>query len=310
MRYWTFLARQASRPLPALTLAITFALAAPARAAEDVPSLVGAPDPVVAAITPAPPIAPAPPGILPAFIYGNGVFDSDRPDIVMTARGGVRFSPAYFGSTKIASGPDVGFRLDRLVLPGGFRIGSNDTVGFLHGFTPRVAARYIRGRHSDEHSEIDGLDDVPFSLELGFGVGYERRSYRAFADLRYGLIGHNTWAGDLGADGISYPYEGLTLTLGPRVSFGSQRFMNTYFGISPEDSEASGLASFAPEAGIYGAGMELGARYLFNERWGIEGAARWTRLLNSAADSPVVTGGADDQYMVRFDLSRRISLDF
>jgi outer membrane protein len=54
----------------------------------------------------------------------------------------------------------------------------------------------------------------------------------------------------------------------------------------------------------------LGARYLFNERWGIEGAARWTRLSDTAATSPIVENGTDDQYSVRFDLSRRISLDF
>jgi outer membrane scaffolding protein for murein synthesis (MipA/OmpV family) len=249
-------------------------------------------------------------GILPAFIYGNGLFDAEKPDFVATFRGGVRFAPAYFGSTTIRSGPDAGFRLDHVELPGGITLGSNDTVGFLSGFGPRLAARYIRARNSDDYAEIRGLDDVPFSLELGFGLGYEKRNYRAFADVRYGVIGHNSWVGDIGADGITYPYEGLTLTLGPRVSFGSQHFMDTYFGISAPESEASGLAAYEPEAGIYGAGVEFGARYLFNERWGIEGAARWTKLSSSAARSPIVENGTDDQYIVRFDLSRRISLDF
>lgn len=249
-------------------------------------------------------------GILPAFIYGNGLFDADKPDFVATIRGGVRFSPAYFGSTTIRSGPDAGFRLDHVKLPGGVTLGSNDTVGFLSGFGPRLAARYIRARNSENYEEIRGLDDVPFSVEVGFGLGYEKRNYRAFADVRYGVIGHNSWVGDIGADGIVYPYEGLTLTLGPRLSLGSQRFMDTYFGISAPESEASGLAAYQPEAGIYGAGVEFGARFLFNERWGIEGAARWTRLSDSAAKSPIVENGTDDQYTVRFDLSRRISLDF
>ncbi|TPE53686.1 MipA/OmpV family protein [Amaricoccus solimangrovi] len=249
-------------------------------------------------------------GILPAFIYGNGMFDAEQPDFVATIRGGVRFSPAYFGSTTIRSGPDIGLRLDRLELPGGVTLGSNDAVGFLRGFGPRLSARYIRARNSDDYDEIRGLDDVPFSLELGGGLGYERHYYRAYADLRYGVIGNHAWSGELGADGIAYPYEGLTLTLGPRVSFGSQRFMDTYFGVSPSEAETSGLPAYQPGSGVYGAGMELGARYLFNERWGIEGAARWTRLTNGAADSPIVENGSDDQYTVRFDLSRRISLDF
>jgi outer membrane scaffolding protein for murein synthesis (MipA/OmpV family) len=249
-------------------------------------------------------------GILPAFIYGNGVFDADKPNFVATVRGGVRFSPAYFGSTTIRPGPDAAVRLDHVELPGGVVIGSNDTVGFLRGLTPRLSARYLTRRVSNDYAEIAGLDNIPFSIEAGFGVGYERRNYRAFADARYGVIGHNSWVADIGADGITYPYEGLTLTLGPRVSFGSQRFMDTYFGISAPESEASGLASYKPESGIYGAGIEFGARYLFNERWGIEGVARWTKLVDSAANSPIVENGADDQYIVRFDFTRRISLGF
>ena len=36
----------------------------------------------------------------------------------------------------------------------------------------------------------------------------------------------------------------------------------------------------------------LGARYLFNERWGVEGSASWDRLLNDAADSPITEQGS------------------
>ena len=257
----------------------------------------------------APPRATRMSGILPAFIYGNGVFDAEKPDLVMTVRAGVRFYPAYFGSTKVKAGPDAAFRIDRAELPGGITLGSNAT-GFLKGFGIRLSGRYIARRQSSQYEEIRGLDDIPFTVESGLGIGYEQPHARAFADLRYGIIGTNAWTGDLGADGIIHPSEGLTLTLGPRMSFGSARFMDTYFGVSPEESRASGIAAFEPEGGVYGAGMELGARYLFNDRWGVEGAARWTRLLNGAADSPIVENGADDQYQVRIDLTRRISLDF
>ena len=69
----------------------------------------------------------------------------------------------------------------------------------------------------DDHDEIRGLDDVDWALELGLGVGYEQRNYRLFADARYGAIGHHSWVGVVGADGIAYPVDGLTLTLGPRL---------------------------------------------------------------------------------------------
>jgi outer membrane scaffolding protein for murein synthesis (MipA/OmpV family) len=116
--------------------------------------------------------------------------------------------------------------------------------------------------------------------------------------------------GEIGADGIAYPFDGLTLTLGPRLEFGDNRFADTYFGVSASESEASGLPEFQANGGLLGAGVELGARYLFNERWGVEGAAGWQRLVNDAADSPVTATGSEDQYSVRVGLTRRISLDF
>jgi len=158
--------------------------------------------------------------------------------------------------------------------------------------------------------ELQGLDDVDPTLEIGLGIGYETRDWRAFTDVRYGIIGHNAWVGEVGADGIAYPVEGLTLTLGPRLSFGTDNFAETYFGVSAEESAASGLDQFTATGGLLGAGMELGARYRFNERWGVEGAATWNRLVNDAGDSPVTATGSDDQYEVRLGITRSVSLDF
>ena len=130
--------------------------------------------------------------------------------------------------------------------------------------------------------------------------------------MRYGVIGSNAWVGDVGADAIAYPIDGLTLTLGPRLNFGDDRFANTYFGISPEESARNGnLPAYDASGGLLGAGVELGARYLFNERWGVEGSA----VLGPAAErrrrfadhrAGIGTTSTD----VRIGLTRRISLDF
>ena len=47
---------------------------------------------------------------------------------------------------------------------------------------------------------------------------------------------------------------------------------------------------------MLGAGVEVGARYLFNERWGVEGAVGYERLIDDAADSPITAQGSADQY--------------
>jgi MipA family protein len=248
--------------------------------------------------------------IAPGLLAAGGVLDSATPDVVISLRGGVEVSPAYFGSGDLEFGPAASARFDYIRFPGGFEFGSGETVGFRTGFGLQGSVRYIGPRESDDHAEIRGLDNLDFSFEAGFGLGYEQRNYRVFADVRYGLLGHNAWVGEIGADAISYPIEGLTLTLGPRLSLGDRRFVDTYFGIDPEEAARSGLAPYDPDGGVVGTGMTFGARYLLNERWGVEGAAIYERLLDDAADSPITEEGSADQYTFRVGITRRISLDF
>ncbi len=248
---------------------------------------------------------------LPGFLAAGGVFDAREPDLVATISAGIDVSPAYLGSDEYELGPSFDARLDFVRLPNGFEFGSGRAVGFRTGLGLRTSARYIPGRDSGDYSEIDGLDDIPWSFEAGLGLGYEQRNYRVFADVRYGIIGSNAWVGDVGADAIAYPIDGLTLTLGPRLNFGDDHFASTYFGVSPEESVRNGnLPAYDAKGGLIGGGVVLGARYLFNERWGVEGSASWDRLLNDAADSPITEQGAVDQYRVGIGLTRRISLDF
>lgn len=276
---------------------------APVTASPTLPADPSVPLPTVEAPADAPPD-----NVIDGVLGEGGLLDSQNPDMVVTIRAGVDMSPSYFGSDDYLAGPDFSVRFDFVQLPGGLTYGSSRTVGFRSGWGLQGSFRYVGGRDGDD--EIEGLDDVDWSAEAGLGVGYEQRNWRVFTDVRYGFVGHNAWVGEIGADSIAYPVEGLTLTAGPRLSFGDDRFADTYFGISPSESAASGLDAYQADGGLLGAGIQLGARYLFNERWGVEGAAGWQRLLNSAADSPVVDLGSEDQYSFRVGITRRISLDF
>lgn len=249
-------------------------------------------------------------GVAPGILGAGGRFDRAEPDLVMTLRGGVQVSPAYFGSDDLEVGPNGAVRIDYLRFPNGFEYGSGQTVGYRTGLGLRGAFRYIGERDLSDHDEIEGLDDVDGSLEAGLGIGYEQRNYRLFADMRYGVIGHNAWAGEVGADGIAYPADGLTVTFGPRFAFGDDRWNDTYFGISDDELASSGLDAYDADGGLVSTGVALGARYLWNDRWGVEGQASYERLMNDAADLPITQAGSKDQYTFTVGITRRISLDF
>jgi len=219
-----------------------------------------------------------------------------------TLRAGVAAEPEYFGSEGYRVGPDLGFSNFRL------RLGQPDAAGFgIAG-----SFRYIPGRSSDDFGELAGLEDVDPAIELGFGLRYVSPSVEAFADLRYGVTGHESLVGEVGADAVFRPNERVTLRLGPRLFMASDEYADTYFGVSAAESLASGgdFAAFDAEGGALSAGVELGVTYEINDDWGIDSAVTYNQFLGSAADSPIVQQGSEDSLSVRVGVTRNISFGF
>lgn len=236
--------------------------------------------------------------------------DPTRPAARITAGLGASYSPEYFGSDEYSLGPSGVFRFDYVRLPGGMEFGSTGAVGYLQGFGPRGSFRYIGERDAD--GDLRGLDNVDRSFEMGLGIGYDADYWRAFADMRYGVVGHHSWVGEFGADAILRPNEAWVVNFGPRANWGSSRFMSTYFGVSQAEANRprTRFDSYDASSGFYSAGVELGARYSFSPHWGVEGTASYERLIGDAADSPIVEAGTRNQYGLQVLITRSLSLGF
>lgn len=227
------------------------------------------------------------------------------PKVAFTLRAGASGAPAYFGAKDLEAGPDFSISLQYLALPRGRSIGSTDPNAVSYGFAPRGSFRFISKRSAKDNAELTGLSDVKASIELGLGLGYTQRNFEAFADLRYGAIGHHAWVGEIGADAVIRPTEKLTLRVGPRVFFGSNHYANTYFGIDTTSPRFPTL--YNAKGGALSAGIEFGATYAINDTWGIDGAVRWDKYLGDAKSSPIVAQGKDNNVSLRIGLTRRFS---
>tara|TARA_R110002096_G_scaffold373859_4_gene567406 strand:- start:2063 stop:2902 length:840 start_codon:yes stop_codon:yes gene_type:complete len=264
---------------------------------------------------------------LPAAAGGYGTVSSDpviappvestapgkTPALVFVLRGGVGVAPAYFGSKKLKTGPDAGFSLEFLRLPMGRSIGTADPGAARYGFAPRGSFRVISERSAKESPELTGLDTVKTSVEIGMGLGYTQRSFEAYADVRYGAIGHKAFVGELGANLVMHPTQDLTVKIGPRVLLGNGKYAATYFGVTAAEAAAAGTSSFAAysaKGGALSAGVELGATYAINDDWGLDGALRWDKFTGSAKNSPIVAQGRSSNLSLRLGLTRRIALTF
>lgn len=233
-----------------------------------------------------------------------------RPKLSFFIAGGGAVEPAYFGSDNYVLRPKFALGFGFLRLSSGQSFGSEDLDDLPTGFAPRGSLRIISKRTAADNPELTGLDDVDLSIELGLGAAYRQRNFRVFADARYGIIGHQSWVGEFGADLIFYPNNRLTMTFGPRLLVGDSDFANTYFGVSAAESAASGLAAFNAKGGVLSAGLELGAAYKINEDWGLTGAVQWNSLTNDAESSPITALGDPNQFTLRIGVVRRFTLNF
>lgn len=223
--------------------------------------------------------------------------------------GGVAAAPAFPGSGDYEAQPSFGLTFGALKWG---RLDMGDGIGAVpeNGLSLVGSFDVIGARTAADYAELTGLRDVDTALELGFGLVYQQTNWRVFGDLRKGVMGHSGVTGGLGADLIFRPAARLTITAGPRVSLGDTQFAETYFGVNAAEAAASGFAGFDAGGGALGAGFEVGATYELNEKWSVNGALGYEKLLGDAADSPITAIGSEDQWSVRIGLSREFTLRF
>ena len=231
------------------------------------------------------------------------------PNLVFTVGAGAAVEPTYFGADSSVVTPKFSFDLDFLSI-GKRGLGSRDPDFIRTGLSPRGSFRLVRARSASDSPELAGLRDVDLSLELGLGLSYRQPTWEVFAAARYGVLGHNGWVGEMGADYIVGPHKDVTVRVGPRLSLGDKRFTSTYFGVTAAESAASGLAAFSPKGGVYSAGVEFGVAYSVNDKWGLKGTLRYDRLLNDALNSPITRQGSAEQVTLGFMVERRFSTLF
>lgn len=228
--------------------------------------------------------------------------------LAFSVTGGASYSPSYFGSDSYDISPSGSFGFTGLNF-GSLRFGDPDGPRlFAPGTGVRGAFRFIGERKGED--ELTGLEDVDAALEVGMGLHHTNELWQIYADVRYGIIGHEAVAGEIGANLFYRGQSGLTLHAGPRAEFGNARYMRTYFGITDDESTASGLASYRPDGGFQSMGVELGAYQPLNENWGITGSVRYDRLMGDAAASPIVQQGERDQFSLQLGLTRHFDLRF
>lgn len=228
--------------------------------------------------------------------------------VAFSVTGGAISQPEYFGadSNRFAPKARIGFTGLRA---GDMSLGDPDGPReFAPGTFYRGALQYIPER--DGRNELAGLSNVDASVELGIGLQHTRETWQVYGELRYGFVGHQAVAADIGGNAIFRSEGGRVVHAGPRIELGNSRFMRTYFGVTDREAARSDLDAYTPSRAVYSAGFEIAAYQPVKADWGITGSVRYDRLVGDAADSPIVQQGSRNQWTAVLGLTKHFNLRF
>ncbi|MEM9314611.1 MAG: MipA/OmpV family protein [Pseudomonadota bacterium] len=154
----------------------------------------------------------------------------------------------------------------------------------------RVGAALAPGFNVRDDS-IDGLDEV--------GVATEERVYLETGGRNW--VATATLAQDVGS-GHEGAYLDLGLALrgrfrdprgfyavGPVLRVGDKHYKDSLFGVTPQDSDETGLPAYTADAGVERLGLQgLVSMPLGQSKWRVTGLLRASQLIDNAADSPII----------------------
>jgi outer membrane scaffolding protein for murein synthesis (MipA/OmpV family) len=152
-----------------------------------------------------------------------------------------------------------------------------------------LGLRLDRGRRSATSEALQGLQNVRATIRARASLT------RQFAEGWKGSVG---WSPDIlsrgggqTADvGISHDrtlLPGLTWNVGLGASWASQRFMRSYYGVTPEESITSGYPTYEPGSGWKDTTIGTTWRLDVDRRWVAFWGGSVTRVLGPAAESPL-----------------------
>ena len=207
---------------------------------------------------------------------------------------GAASGPAYFGSDTTESVVSGVFANPSMSV-GSLSFGQgSDSYGL--GMTGSF--RIVSARTAAAYPELAGLPDVDLSIEAGGGLTYTTENALVYAVGRYGVIGHESFVGEIGSDYILQPTDSTELRVGPRLFFGDDDYAATYFS----------AGAYSAKGGILSRGIQASAAYNFDENWGVVGTVNYDQLLNDAANSPITQ--TTDQFGVSLVVTRKVTWSF
>jgi outer membrane scaffolding protein for murein synthesis (MipA/OmpV family) len=201
--------------------------------------------------------------------------------------------PLYDGARpyRVEPGPVIDLRYRDIAFASvGEGLGANILRG--DNYRAGIALGYDLGRRVSQYpSHLHGLGDISVAPAVKLFASYVvSKSFPLVlrADIRRIAGGADGWVGDFGT---YLPLPGsskkFVMFAGPSVTFADGGYMQHVFGVSPTQAARSGYPGFNAHGGMKAVGFGFSSTWFLSEHWLANTDAAVSRLLASAAGSPI-----------------------
>lgn len=231
----------------------------------------------------------------------------------MTVGAGARVRPSYAGSDRfsIAYRPIISFGR-----AGAVRWWSAEddaiSIGLVNGDSWRAGAgaALVMARSGKDQRRLNGLDKVPFGVEIGgFGEYYPTNWLRARADLRQAIRGHQGLVSELKLDAFTDPNAIWSFGAGPRLTIVNTRYIDSYYSVSPAESAASGYPVYRGNGGLHSVGALAQASFRWTPAIKSTAYVKYDYLTGGASRAPIVVSPLGSRHQLELGFSTSWSFD-
>jgi outer membrane scaffolding protein for murein synthesis (MipA/OmpV family) len=252
------------------------------------------------------------PSPLEEWQYSGGVilarlFEPDMPEWRTVLGVAADTQPVYAGAAafRVQGGPVINIQYSDIAF---LSTGDGLGVNFLRGDHYRVGAAiaYDRGRlEREDYNNLRGMGDIraaPVAKVFATYVLSKKFPLILRIDARQILGGANGTVGDAG---LYMPLPGsskkFVMFAGPSITLATHRYLQSEFGVTPEQSLASGHPIFDAHAGMVSVGVGFSATRFITDHWLLNLDAALTKLKGSPDVSPVTQASTQRELALSID---------
>ena len=209
------------------------------------------------------------------------------PDYLGASGRGLSVRPGFFlrwGRFSVSSGGSWAARRQDTELTGlGYEIARGET------FDASLGLRMDSGRNESDSPALAGMGDIRRTIRARIGADWRfRPGWQLSGSWTIDAFGRG--GGNLGELRLRHEWvlsPMLTLTSGAALTLAGDRYLQTYFGVTPEQAQRSGYSEYSPGLGLRDLQLYTALRYELGEHWVLTGGPGLTRVLGPAARSPL-----------------------